>query len=58
MVPQGKDTPLREVVTKHQSANEIRQPQSKIPTVESPPKDSDENEKERDYSDLDDNEIF
>ncbi|KAN0098646.1 hypothetical protein V8E51_014309 [Hyaloscypha variabilis] len=58
VVPQGKETPLREVITKHQSANEIRRPQSKIPTVESPPKDADENEKEWDYSDLDDNEIF
>ncbi|KAE9373366.1 hypothetical protein N431DRAFT_465661 [Stipitochalara longipes BDJ] len=45
MVPPGRETPLREVVTKHQSANEIRRPQSKISIVENQPEDAPEDEK-------------
>lgn len=34
MVPEGKETPLREAVTLHENANEIRRPQSRIAVVD------------------------
>ena len=58
MVPMGKQTPLREVATKHQSANEIRRPQSKILILDATLKDTGEEQKEWDYSDMEDDEIF
>jgi len=58
MLPLGKQTPLRQVVTKHQSANEKRRPQSKISIVDDTKKDTKDGQKEWDYSDMEDNEIF
>ena len=36
MVDPGREIPLQEVVTKHQSGNEIRRPQSKLSPVDEP----------------------
>ena len=56
LVPPGKETPLREVVTKHQIANEIQRPQSKVCVDE--PSALKEEGKDYEYSDLEDEEMF